>query len=90
MENMMVYADQRCETMKVYVDQNVYIKVFNLGPGVSALSPLHSKVYQNWSYFFSDYGKMRVYVDQFCGNVKVYVDPCLMEKSFISGWEYHH
>ena len=53
--------------IKVYVYHLFYVKVFNLGLGVSSLSPLHSKVYSNRSYF-SEHGKTMAYVDQFCGN----------------------
>ena len=53
------------EYMKVYVDQRVYIKVFNLELEVSSLSPLPSEVYWNRSYCF-EHETMMVYVDQFC------------------------
>ena len=44
--------------MKVYVDQLFYIKVFNLGPGVSSSNILEVA--------FFDHGKWTlIYVDQF-------------------------
>ena len=47
-----------------YVDRLTYVKIIDLGLGVSPASSLHSKVYLNCLAFF-DYGqKMKVYVDQ--------------------------